>query len=109
MKNANLYTVVLAMALSAVGMIALSPKPAAAQSCCERASQPPAAESKAQPDLLPTCPVSGNKLGEMGKPFVFTYQDREVKLCCGGCKKDFDKDPAKYLEKIVAAEKTAKN
>jgi YHS domain-containing protein len=62
-----------------------------------------------KPDQLTTCPVSGEKLGEMGKPYVFTYQGQEVKLCCSGCKKDFDKDPAKYMEKIRAADKTGKN
>ncbi len=62
-----------------------------------------------KPDKLSTCPVSDDKLGEMGKPFVFTYKDREVKLCCSGCKKDFDKDPAKYIKKIEAADKVKKN
>ena len=52
---------------------------------------------------LTTCVVSGDKLGEMGKPYVFVYQGQEVKLCCSGCKKDFDKDPAKYLKKIQDA------
>jgi YHS domain-containing protein len=56
-------------------------------------------------DNLTTCPVSGEKLGEMGKPLVFTYEDQEVKLCCKSCKKDFDKDPAKYLKLIRAADK----
>ena len=56
-----------------------------------------------KPDKLTTCPVSGEKLGEMGKPYVFVYQGQEVKLCCPGCKKDFDKDPAKYLKKIQDA------
>jgi len=56
-----------------------------------------------KPDLLTTCPVSGEKLGEMGKPMVFVYQGQEVKLCCSGCKKDFDKDPAKYIKKIQDA------
>jgi hypothetical protein len=63
-----------------------------------------AASTPPKPDLLTTCPVSGEKLGEMGKPDVFVYQDQEVKLCCSGCKKDFDKDPAKYLAKIRAAD-----
>jgi hypothetical protein len=57
-----------------------------------------------KPDLLTTCPVSGDKLGaDMGKPFVFAYQGQEVKLCCPMCKTDFDKDPAKYLKKIQSA------
>lgn len=60
-----------------------------------------------KPDKLTTCPVSGDKLGEMGKAFVFEYQGREVKLCCPDCKKDFDKDPAKFIKKIEAADKEA--
>jgi YHS domain-containing protein len=62
-----------------------------------------------KPDLLATCPVSGDKLGEMGKSVVFVYQGQEVKLCCPDCKKDFDKDPAKYLSKIRSADEKAKN
>lgn len=61
-----------------------------------------------KPDKMTTCPVSGDKLGEMGKPFVFEYKGHEVKLCCPDCKKDFDKDPAKYMKKIEAADKEAK-
>ena len=58
------------------------------------------------PDKLTTCPVSGDKLGgDMGKPFVFEYKGREVKLCCKDCKADFDKDPAKFMKKIVEADK----
>ena len=63
-----------------------------------------AAATPPKPDKLTTCPVSGEKLGgDMGKPYVFVYQGQEVKLCCSGCKKDFDKDPAKYLKKIQDA------
>jgi YHS domain-containing protein len=63
---------------------------------------------KPKPDLLTTCPVSGDKLGDMGKPYLFAYQGQEVKLCCPDCKAEFDKDPAKYLKKIRAADKTDK-
>jgi YHS domain-containing protein len=63
-----------------------------------------AAATPPKPDKMSTCPVSGEKLGgDMGKPYVFVYQGQEVKLCCSGCKKDFDKDPAKYLKKIQDA------
>lgn len=54
--------------------------------------------SKVKPYPLKTCIVSGDDLGEMGDPFVFTYKGQEIKLCCKPCKKDFDKDPAKYLK-----------
>jgi YHS domain-containing protein len=63
----------------------------------------------AKPDLLKTCPVSGEKLdGEMGKPYKFVYHGQEVKLCCPMCKAKFDKDPAKYIKKIRAADKPDK-
>ena len=67
------------------------------------ASSSASADAKPKPDLLTTCPVSGDKLGEMGKPYVFVYQGQEVKLCCPNCRKDFDKNPVKYLKKIQAA------
>jgi YHS domain-containing protein len=65
-------------------------------------------EAKPKPYPLTTCVVSGDKLGEMGKPYVFTYEGREIKLCCAGCKKAFDKDPAKYIKKLEAAEAKVK-
>ena len=57
-----------------------------------------------KPYPLDKCVVSNEKLGEMGKPFVFTYEGQEIKLCCKSCQKDFKKDPAKYLKKIKDAE-----
>jgi hypothetical protein len=60
---------------------------------------------KAKPYTLKTCPVSDEKLGGMGDPYVFTYQDREIKLCCKDCKKDFEKNPKKFIKKIEDAEK----
>jgi YHS domain-containing protein len=61
-----------------------------------------------KPDLLKTCPVSGDKLGEMGRPFEFVYKGQQVKLCCPDCKKDFDKNPEKYMKLIRAADKAQK-
>lgn len=46
------------------------------------------------------CPISGEPLGSMGKPFKVAYKDRVVFLCCDGCKADFDKEPEKWLKKI---------
>ena len=62
----------------------------------------------AKPYPLEKCIVSDEKLGEMGKPFVFTHEGQEIKLCCKSCQKDFTKDPAKYLKKLAAAEKADK-
>jgi YHS domain-containing protein len=57
--------------------------------------------------LLTTCVVTDEKLGEMGDPYVFTYQGKEVQLCCKSCKKDFDKNPKKFVKKLTDAEKKA--
>jgi YHS domain-containing protein len=63
---------------------------------------------KPKPYTLTTCIVSGDKLGEMGDAVVVTREGREIKFCCKGCIKDFDKDPAKFLKKIDDAEAKAK-
>ena len=62
-----------------------------------------AAEAKPFPESLKTCVVSGEKLGDHGKPYVFTHEGQEVKLCCKDCLKDFKKEPAKYMAKINEA------
>jgi hypothetical protein len=62
--------------------------------------------AKPKPYPLKTCVVSDEKLGgDMGDPYIFTYNDREVKLCCKGCLKDFNKEPEKYVKKMETAEK----
>ena len=61
-------------------------------------------DAKIKPYTLKTCVVSGDKLGEMGKPYVFTNDTREIKLCCTSCLKDFKKDAKKYIKKIEEAE-----
>ncbi len=58
---------------------------------------------------ITTCVVSGEKLGEMGKPYVFDYKGQEVRLCCDHCKGKFEKDPDKYLEKLGQTGNPAKN
>jgi YHS domain-containing protein len=66
-------------------------------------SSTPAQAKSARPYTLKTCIVSGEKLGEMGKPYVFVHEGQEIKLCCKNCLKDFQKDPAKYVKKLAAA------
>lgn len=59
---------------------------------------------------LKTCVVSGEKLeGDMGKPYVFSRDGQEIKLCCKDCLKDFNKAPAKYMKKIAEAQKEPKD
>lgn len=106
----------IALLAGTLGVLTFSPKLTAADSampgcsmpsCCGGAMAMPMADTNTNstPDMLTTCPVSGEKLGEMGKPLTFVYQEQEVKLCCKNCKKDFDKDPEKYLKLIRAADK----
>ena len=67
------------------------------------------AEIPPVPSKLETCAVSGEKFGgDMGQPYVFTYKNQEVKLCCKSCKKTFDKNPDKFMAKIRAADQPAK-
>jgi hypothetical protein len=62
-------------------------------------------DPNAKPYPLKTCLVSGEELGKMGEPFRFSYKGQEIKLCCKGCEKDFNKEPEKYLQKLAAAPK----
>ncbi|HED65100.1 MAG TPA: hypothetical protein ENJ09_06035 [Planctomycetes bacterium] len=44
-----------------------------------------------------TCPVSGEELGGDMKPVDILYGTRLVRLCCKGCVKKFNANPAKYI------------
>ena len=57
-----------------------------------------------KPYPLKTCLVCDMELGMMGKPYVFTNANQEIKVCSKSEKADFDKDPDKYLKKLADAE-----
>lgn len=63
---------------------------------------------KTKPYPLAVCPVSDEKLGEMGDPVILVEGDQEIQLCCKSCKKDFEKDKAATLKKINEAWKKVK-
>ena len=67
-------------------------------------------DKKPKPYPLKTCVVSDEEINDKGdmKPYAFVQDGREVKLCCKSCLKDFNKEPAKFVKKIEAAEKSAK-
>jgi hypothetical protein len=85
------------------------------------ADKPAASDSawlaKAKADYpLKTCVVSEEEIGgSMGEGIDYVYKqdgkpDRLVRFCCEDCRKDFDKDPAKYLKLLdEAAAKAKKN
>ncbi len=54
---------------------------------------------------LKTCPVSKEELGGMGEPVNAVVAGRLVRLCCNGCRKDVQKDPAGIIAVIDAARK----
>jgi len=109
MKTMNQYLLLGACALGAL-TLPVNASAADMPSCCMGMAMPMAdtntASTNGIPDLLKTCPVSGEKLGaDDMTPYVFSYQGQEVKLCCKGCKKDFDKNPDKFIKVIRAADK----
>lgn len=80
--------------------------------CCSAAtptSDQAKADPKAKPYLRDKCLVSDKKLGVMGKPYVFTYQGQEIKLCCKSCLKDFNQNPAMYMKRLEVDGKADKN
>ncbi len=97
-----LSAIALSLFLAGAAHAADAPMPAPAPAAADQA--------KAKPYALKTCIVSGEALGGMGDPVVQIHDGQEVKFCCKGCVKKFDKDPAKYIadmNKQVAAAKPA--
>ena len=67
-------------------------------------SAPHAATAVPNDYPLKKCVVSEDKLGEHGKPVKVTAPDgTDVYLCCKDCKKEFDKDPAKFAKMVKDA------
>jgi hypothetical protein len=65
-----------------------------------------ASQSKNYP--LKTCPVSNDELGgSMGKPVDVIVGGRLVRLCCKACRKDLEKEPAKFIAMTDSARKSA--
>ncbi len=52
------------------------------------------------------CPVSGEKIGQMGEVVKQEYNGKSYNLCCKMCSKDFSKDPEKYSK--IAEDEVAK-
>lgn len=51
---------------------------------------------------LHTCVVSGKEIAD-GEGIDYVYNNRYVKLCCGGCESKVEGDPAKYIGEVDAA------
>lgn len=46
------------------------------------------------------CPLSKEKVGEMGEIVEYEYEGKIYNFCCKMCLKDFKKDPEKYIKII---------
>lgn len=55
--------------------------------------------SGVKPYPLKTCIVTDEAF-DHGKPYTFVYKGQEIKMCCDGCRNDFDKEPETYLKKL---------
>ncbi len=97
-------TILLTLAVSAVliGCKKNEPGTANPAAAAPKAAGDAKTATAAKPYPLDVCVVSGEKLGSMGKPYILVYQGQEVKLCCDGCKPDFEKEPAKFIAKLAA-------
>jgi multidrug efflux pump subunit AcrA (membrane-fusion protein)/YHS domain-containing protein len=51
-----------------------------------------------------TCPITGARLGSMGKPYKMDVQGQLLFLCCEGCVGQVNADPAAALKKLEASE-----
>jgi len=59
------------------------------------ASGAPSAQTSIKP-VNTVCPVSGDKVGDVGKPVYAQYQGNTIAFCCKDCLKKFQKNPDKY-------------
>lgn len=49
------------------------------------------------------CPVSGKKLGSMGRPIKTVVDGKPVFVCCQGCTNALKTNPKKYLARLASA------
>lgn len=109
MLNHRIKHLLLSFAGIAGAYLALFSLPLAAQPAHDQAhhaAQPSSIapqvnqEAAGDPYTLTTCPVSGQALGSMGEPVIYSYQGREIRFCCTGCVSQFEADPAEFIQKV---------
>ncbi|HET9376239.1 MAG TPA: YHS domain-containing protein [Chthoniobacterales bacterium] len=86
MKKQMLALVAATASLSA---FAADPSPAPS------ASAAPSAQTSSKA-VNTVCPVSGDTVGDVGKPVYAQYQGKTIAFCCKDCLKKFNKNPDKY-------------
>jgi YHS domain-containing protein len=68
---------------------------AAAAPAADLASYQPTPAAAAQ-SINTICPVSGDRVGSVGKPAYAEYHGKKIAFCCKDCVKKFRKNPDKY-------------
>lgn len=104
-------TALLALPFISIASLAFASEASSCGGCCAAktsAVQLVAIADNTSAYPLDTCVVSGEKLGEMGKPIDYIHKeegkpDRLVRFCCKMCIGKFKKEPAKYLKLIDEA------
>ena len=94
-------SILTAMIFTAFAFVAAPTTPArAAEAAKAEAKQaPPKVFSSPQKEgTKASCPVTGEEFTIAKNTVHAEYKGKHVYFCCGGCKKDFDKDPAKYTK-----------
>jgi YHS domain-containing protein len=81
----------LALLAATVSFSAFAADPSPAPS----ASAAPSAQTSNQA-VNTVCPVSGDTVGDVGKPVYAQYQGKTIAFCCKDCLKKFNKNPEKY-------------
>jgi YHS domain-containing protein len=72
-----------------ISVFAADPNPIAS------ASAAPSAQTS-QKAVNTVCPVSGDTVGDVGKPVYVQYKGQTIAFCCKDCLKKFNKNPDKY-------------
>lgn len=98
MKKTILPALLATLSFAAVGAYA-SDAPAA--------SPAPARAAAAKKPATVFCAVTGEKIGDPSKASGSSvYKGKTYYFCCGGCKPQFDKDPAKFAKAADAKAKS---
>lgn len=69
----------------------------------EKALSELSAEDRALAELQKICPVTEFALGSMGPPIKVSLENRDVFICCEGCRERLVQDPDKYFAILDAA------
>lgn len=102
MKRSKLTAALFVSLVSLLGACGGAPSPAASPSG-EAAKAGSAANMKAPGDAkigdTTKCPVSGEDFVVDASSPKAEHDGKTYYFCCGGCKKKFEAEPAKYLKK----------